>query len=245
VRTAHASVLVLPTPQAVARAGAERVAEIAVSAVNVRGACSIALSGGETPRPLYRLLGSSPLSERTPWDHLDLFFGDERAVPPDSDQSNYGMVRQELLSHIVIPSSHVHRIAAEKEPAAAAREYEDELRKVVGKRGGRLDLILLGLGDDGHTASIFPGTLALEPGEDLIRAVFVQRLKSWRITMTLRSINAARKVIFLVAGKAKAPIVRRILLAGHPSPLLPASMIQPENGEVVWIIDQEAASALV
>jgi 6-phosphogluconolactonase len=177
------------------------------------------------------------------WQHVHLVFCDERAVPPDNPESNFGIVQGDLISRIVIPSENVHRIAGEMSPADAAEQYADELKRLFSKVQRRLDLVLLGVGSDGHTASLFSGTPTLEEGDDLVRAVFVPHLNSWRVTLTLSVINSARTVVFLVSGKQKASVVQRIL--DSKTPQFPASFVRPTGGRLLWMMDEDAASMIV
>lgn len=232
------------SPQTLAEAAADEIVGVIEHAIKDRGICLIALSGGETPRPVYRLLGSPPLKDRVDWQHVHLLFGDERAVPPDNPKSNFGMVHRDLISHIVIPSENVHRIVGEMNPAAAAQDYSDLLKKLLSQVQQRLDMVLLGLGNDGHIASLFPGTPALREDDELVRAVFVPHLNSWRVTLTLSIINSARKVVFLVSGAPKASVVRKILDLKAPSAHLPASLVRPTDGRLLWMIDEAAASLI-
>ncbi len=224
---------------------AELLVEVMRRALSEQGTCSVALSGGATPRLLYHHLGGPPLRESVEWERVHLLFGDERAVPPGDPQSNYSMVERELLSRVPIPPGNVHRIAGEKEPTEAAREYESDVKEVLAHGGGKIDCVLLGLGGDGHTASLFPGSSALREKSALVRAVVDRRTGLGRVTMTLPLINSARRVIFVVAGKEKAGIVRRVLRERGPTVRLPATMVRPPGGEVLWLIDRAAASGLL
>lgn len=220
---------------------AERVVLMINKAIGERGVCFIALSGGETPCPVYRLLGTAPLNNRVDWSLVHLFFVDERAVSSTDPQSNFGMVNRELISHIDIPHTNVHRIEGEKNPELAAADYEQELREIVSNHIVRFDIVLLGLGEDGHTASIFTGTEVVEEEQALVSAVFVPHLCSWRVTLTFRSINNAREVLFLVSGKKKASIVQQILMVHKPTKKIPATMVQPVEGKLFWMLDKDAA----
>lgn len=219
---------------------AKRIILIINKAIKERGDCFIALSGGETPRPVYHLLGKPPMKNQVDWSRVHLFFVDERIVPPTDTQSNYGMVNRELISHIDIPRKNVYRIEVEKKPELAAAEYERELQEIV-SQVVRFDLVLLGIGEDGHTASIFPETTVVEEERAFAFAVFVPHLSSWRVTLTFRSINTAREVLFLVSGKKKALIVQRVLNSPKPRKELPATMVHPVNGNLLWMIDRDAA----
>ncbi len=251
------AVRVAPDASALMRLAAEEVARRAESAAAAGGRFTLALAGGSTPKRLYALLadGAGPFRGRIPWRQTHVFFGDERHVPPDHPESNYGMARAALLSKVPIPPENVHRIRAERtDPADAALEYEQELRLVLGvgpaaARGGlppgevpRLDLALLGLGGDGHTASLFPGSTALEERARLAVATWVERLKAYRITLTLPVLDAARAVVFLVAGSEKAERVADVLEGAGAA--LPAGRVRPVGGDLIWLLDAPAAAAL-
>ncbi len=209
-----------------------------------RGRCILGLSGGETPGPIYRRLGLPSWNSRVDWTRVHLIFADERMVSPQDPRSNSAMVERELLARIAIPPANVHRIRGEREPASAAREYDKELRDLLSRASGRIDCILLGVGEDGHTASLFPGSPALQEMVNLTQAVYCPDEGIWRVTVTLPLINAARKVVFVVTGKRKAEIMARVARAAEPSALLPSSLVQPADGELVWMVDREASSQL-
>ena len=212
-------------------------------AVGDRGICTLGLSGGGTPRGLYRNLSALPEGEAPDWRRIHLCFCDERMVPPDDPESNYGMVRDELISRVPLPAGNVHRIRGERPPAVAAGEYAADIAKALSRTGGRFDILLLGLGEDGHTASLFPGTDVLGERTNLAGAVFVPRLNSWRVSLTLPVINGAREVVFLVAGRAKAEIVRRVLESPGPDPRIPATLVDPVDSSPLWILDLEAGAS--
>lgn len=235
--------LTVADPAALARAAAEEVARRAEEAVAARGAFALALSGGATPRALYALLADSaaPYRARVPWGRVHVWFGDERNVPPDHPDSNYRMAREALLDRVA-PAA-VHRIEGERAAAEAADRYEAELRAhLAGGPGGPppLDLVLLGLGADGHTASLFPGSPALEERARWVAAPFVPRLGAHRITLTLPVLDAARAVLFLVAGAEKAAPLRA-LLAPDPAAPIPAARVRPATGARIVIADRAAA----
>jgi 6-phosphogluconolactonase len=226
-----------------AAAAAERTAdrfEAAVkTAVAERGRAFVCLAGGSTPRDAYRLLAAEPRRSQVPWERVEVFFGDERCVPPEDEGSNYRMAHDALLSKVPIPRSHVHRIRGEGSPEAAAGEYSLDIVKTVGDPP-RFDLVLLGMGPDGHTASLFPGTPAL----DETRAwVAPNRRPEGRcgVTLTFAAINAARQVIVTATGAAKGAALRRVLEDG-PDPL-PAARVRPVDGRLTWIIDASLAAA--
>ena len=196
-----------------------------------RGRFMVALSGGSTPKTLYELLAREQLA----WDKVHFFWSDERHVPPDHPESNYRMANEALLSHVPILQNHVHRVPAENPNAAeAAEQYEQTLKDVTNQSLPRLDLILLGLGTDGHTASIFPGSEVLHETKRLVAAPWVEKFHAYRITMTLPLINNGASVVFLVSGKEKAKIVKEVLEGPEK---YPAQAVKPTNGELLWLVD--------
>jgi 6-phosphogluconolactonase len=223
---------------------AEKIYEVICRTLKEKTQCCIVLSGGETPRNVYRRIGLDETNKGIDWNRVQVFFTDERAVTPEDPQSNYGMVQREWISHISIPQSNVHRINGELEPKSAAQKYEQEIRKVFGQDPVVFDLVLLGIGEDGHTASLFPGTDAVLEKEAFVMSTFVQQFKSWRVTLTVPILNAAHEIIFLAMGKKKASIIQRILEKNTPDIKLPATLIQPPQGTLCWIIDEEAGSEL-
>jgi 6-phosphogluconolactonase len=223
---------------------AEEIAGVIAVSIRDRGFCFVALAGGETPRKVYRRLGASPLKDRVDWSRVHLFFSDERIVPPTYPESNFGMVDRELISHVDLPEQNVHRIKGEIAPEKAAEEYERTLSATLGPKDVRFDLVLLGLGEDGHAASLFPESEGVGETGSLVASVYVSRLLSWRVTLTLRCINSAREVLFLVSGRHKAGIVQRVLEASGPTRDLPATMVRPTNGKLIWNLDEDAAALL-
>ena len=230
------------TPADLVQAAAKLFAETVQEAVKERGICHIALSGGSTPESLYRALADSPWKESIPWKSVRLFWGDERCVPPDHEDSNYRMATQAMIQHVPIPDSNVHRIAGEHDPADAAREYSACIGELLG-HNPVFDLILLGLGPDGHTASLFPGTGAVPVRDRIATEVFVPHLDAWRITLTRPVLNRARTVVFLVQGTSKADMVRRVV-EEEPSEAYPASLVRPESGRLIWMVDREVTSRM-
>jgi 6-phosphogluconolactonase len=209
-----------------------------------RGRFAVALSGGSTPRALYALLAAPGYKEEIFWPQVHLFWGDERCVPPDHADSNYRMVRESLLSKIQIPEANVHRMAGEKEPRVAAAEYERELIQFFQLSNDelpRFDLILLGLGEDGHTASLFPGSDALKETRRLVVANYVAKFNAHRLTLTLPVLNHGAAVLFLITGAGKAAVVKEILTDGGDPSRFPAAQIQPTNGRLMWIVTEDAA----
>jgi 6-phosphogluconolactonase len=223
---------------------ADEIANVMKAAINDRGVCFVALSGGETPRQIYRRLGRDSLKDRVNWNLVHLFFSDERSVPPNDSESNYGMVERSLLSWIDIPRQNVHRIKGEIVPSLAAQEYESDLRSTFGDTKGRFDLLLLGIGEDGHVASMFPGTDVIDEQSALVRAVKNADQNIQRVTLTFPIINNAREILFLVSGKRKSAIVQRVLGTFKPTKDLPATMVRPVDGNLHWLIDHDAASQI-
>ncbi|MDQ7029393.1 MAG: 6-phosphogluconolactonase [Ardenticatenia bacterium] len=238
---------VYDSPKAFVRAAAELFVDRAERAIRERGRFSVALAGGSTPRPLYEMLATPPWSGAVDWGRVHFFWGDERPVPPDHPASNYRMVAETLLAELPINAEHVHRVEAERPPEEAALAYELDLRRHFGLAVGewpRFDLILLGLGGDGHTASLFPHTEVLWEHRRLVAAPFISKLGTHRITMTVPTINHARVILFLVMGQAKAEAVARACRGHYAPDECPAQLIHPRDGELHWVVDKEAAGAL-
>ena len=237
----------LTTPQDLFQAAAEEVIRDATDAVAKRGRFTIALSGGSTPKNLYTLIAANA-SANLPWDQMFFFWGDERHVPPDDPDSNYRMAKEALLSKVPIPANNVFPIPAENPDAnAAAEAYEQTLRKFFNLPAGEFpsfDLILLGMGPDGHTASLFPESAALQEKSRLVVANWVEKLKTSRITLTLPVLNAARCVAFLVSGGDKAEVLREVLEGSAPAEKYPSRLVQPSDGKLIWLVDRAAASQL-
>jgi 6-phosphogluconolactonase len=229
------------------RKAAEQFIGLANNAIQRSGQFTVALSGGSTPRGLYTLLATPEYRNRIDWFHVHLFWGDERCVPADHQDSNFRMAQESLLSKVQIPSENIHRMTGEREPEQAATEYEEHLRRVFHLPPGgvpRFDLIFLGLGEDGHTASLFPGSPALNERNRLVATVYVKRLNAYRLTLTLPVINAAAQITFLVTGHSKSAMVREILAADFKSQNYPANQVRPVNGNVTWLISKDAAGEL-
>ncbi len=247
-----ASVDVLPSADAVAAAGAEHVIAAADTAIAATGRFNLGLSGGSTPKRLYALLASPALASRIAWPRVHAFWGDERCVPPDDPASNYRLARETLLERVPIPAAQVHRVRGEDAPPAAAAAYEAELRRELAtpagpprtEPGARIDLLLLGMGDNGHTLSLFPGDPVLEERARWVVAVDVDAVPPSRVTMTAPIANAAAEVLFLVAGRDKAAMLARVLRGPRDPHALPAQLIAPASGRVRWLVDAAAASAL-
>ena len=218
-------------------------------AVQEKGQFSVALSGGSTPKSLYSLLANdSSFRTEVPWERTHFFWGDERHVPPDHPESNYRMTKEAMLSKIAIPSENVHRIRAENPNAQqAAEEYEETVRTFFRLRAGefpRFDLVLLGMGPDGHTASLFPGTEALREQRRLVVANWVEKFHAHRITMTLPVLNQAAFVLFLVSGEEKAETLRQVLEERGQNPPFPSQLVRPTQGRLLWLVDRGAGRLL-
>lgn len=237
----------LLTPQELFEDAAEEVVAATNDAVEERGRFSIALSGGATPKSLYNLLATNARNT-LPWDKMFFFWGDERHVGPSDPESNYRMANEVMLSKVAVPPANIFRVPSENPDAAAVAEaYEQSLRNFFSLQPGQFptfDLILLGLGPDGHTASLFPGTAALEEKSRLVVANWVEKFKTHRITLTLPVLSAARLVTFLVSGTDKAPALAAVLEGDAPGNQYPAKLVRPKDGKLLWLIDRAAASGL-
>jgi len=234
--------LVVPDLESLQRDAVQEFSTCALGAVRGAGRFSVALAGGNTPRGMYELLAAQGAG--LPWDKIHVFFGDERHVPPDHPESNYRMARETLLSKVAIPEGNVHRVPAELDAAAAAAAYENTLREFFQLQPGafpHFDLVLLGMGDDGHTASLFPGSRALAEGTHLVVANAVEKLNGERITLTLPVLNHAANVVFMVSGASKAPALRDVFDLATPGDY-PSRLVRPVNGRMLWIADKAAAS---
>lgn len=231
---------------ALALAAADWFVRGANDAVASRGRCLVAISGGNTPTPLFALLATPAWCERVNWARLHLFWCDERFVPPNDERSNYGVVRRVLLPNVSIPAGNVHPIPTGTGTAEeAATQYEATIRQVVG--GDTLpafDLVLLGLGDDGHTASLFPHSPLLRVEDQLVAADAARRAGTFRVTMTVPLLNAARQTMFLVSGASAAVALRDVLEGDRDPERLPAQLIRPERGSLQWTVDRAAAALL-
>jgi 6-phosphogluconolactonase len=235
---------IYPTGALAARAIADQIVSIAENSINARGRFTILLSGGHTPRPLYALLAAREFNDQIDWSNVHAFFSDERCVPPEHPDSNNHMVRHVLLDNVPIPVSHIYRIHGEIDPEQAAHDYEKILHDFFGRReagGARFDLSLLGVGEDGHTASLFPGSDALNETERWVRAVYAEHLESWRVTLTPLALNAAQNTFFFVTGESKADIMRGILKPSDGDTPLPVHAIKPRTNAPRWYLDQAAA----
>lgn len=238
------NVQVFQTPEQVARAAVQYIVNLAKPVTNTRP-FSVVLSGGNTPRRVYELLATDELRDQLNWQLVHLFFGDERPVPADNPASNYGMALATLISRVPIPESNVHPISGAGDPQDNASSYQQELRSYfAGSDSPQFDLVLLGMGEDGHTASLFPASNALSEKDAWVVANWVKRLNEFRITLTVPAINSAAQILFLVTGASKAAALAAVLNGPLQPDLLPAQLIKPSQGELVWMVDGAAASQL-
>jgi 6-phosphogluconolactonase len=239
-----------PDAAALARRAAQYFAEKSAAAASERGLARIAISGGSTPKAAFGLLGdpAQPWRSQMPWDKLDLWWVDERCVPPDDADSNYRMTREALLDKVPLKPEQIHRMEGELDPVEAAAKYEMELRNGFGLKDSdrpRFDLLQLGLGPDGHTASLFPHTAALHETARLVTANHVETVKdSWRVTLTQPVINNASDVFFLISGQDKARILKEVLTGPHDTERLPSQLIAPVGGILTLLLDKAAAALL-
>jgi 6-phosphogluconolactonase len=240
-------VRVYPTRSAAAHAVAAQFAATAEKAITARGRFSAVLAGGNTPRDVYRLLASDEYAPMVGWQKTQVFWGDERAVSLNDPENNAHMARETLLNYVPIPIENIHRIQTQLPPQEAADEYERTLRAYFTTRGmrePRFDFMLLGMGAEGHIASLFPHAPALTERERWVVATYVEPKQSWRITLTPVALNAASKIIFLVIGEEKAQALKQALSEPKRPDDFPAQIINPPQGQVLWIVDRAAASLL-
>jgi len=238
-----------PNAAALAARSAQYFVEMAEEAVEARGRARIAISGGSTPKAAFQLLGDphQPWRARMPWDKLELYWVDERCVPPDSQESNFRMTREALLDHVPLRSDKIHRMEGELEPDEAASRYESGLRnnfRLEGAEAPHFDLVQLGIGPDGHTASLFPHTEALNEMMRLVVSNHVPQMDAWRITLTWPVINQARSVFFIISGIDKAGVLKEVLTGPRDAERLPSQLIWPASGILTLILDKSAASQL-
>ena len=238
-----------PDPAALARRAAQYFVEMAGEAVEAQGRARIAISGGSTPKAAFELLAdpNQPWRARMPWTELDIYWVDERCVPPSHADSNYRMTREALLDHVPLRPDKIHRIEGELDPEAAVARYESELRnsfQLEGAESPRFDLVALGMGADGHTASLFPHTKAIHEMSRMAVASHVPQLDTWRVTLTWPVINHARSVFFLVSGEDKAATLHEVLTGPRDPERLPSQLIWPSSGILTFILDKDAAALL-
>jgi 6-phosphogluconolactonase len=231
------------------RGAAAYYAEALSGAGRERAQVRAAFSGGNTPRPVFELLGErrEPYREQVPWDKLEFFFVDERTVDPTSNESNYGIARAALFNHVPLQPAQIHRMQGELDPEEAAAKYESAIRNAFRLEGAempRFDVISLGMGDDGHTASLFPHTAAIHELGRIVVANQVPQKQTWRITLTWPVINQARDVSFMIMGEDKAEVLNRVLLGDYDPETLPSQLIRPSNGKLMLLLDERAAARL-
>lgn len=229
-------------------AAAGKIVHVCKESIRANGRCSIALAGGSTPKPLYKLLSVRPFVEQIDWSRLHFFWSDERFVPPDHPDSNYQMAFQTLLSKVAIPDANVHRVETEQPNVeTAALQYESAIRSFFNTEDDavpKFDLILLGLGEDGHTASLFPSSPAITESKNLVFGMYVENIQGSRVTFTAPLINGARSVLFFVSGTSKARILKVILEGPSRKELYPAQLVRPVDGTIYWFVDRNAAKEL-
>jgi 6-phosphogluconolactonase len=249
IRIPPATIQVVPDSKVLARAAADAVNRAARAAIAARGRFLIALSGGSTPRAIFQLLAAEQEARTSPidWSRVHVFFGDERCVPSDHPDSNYRMAREALLSKVPIPEDQIHRVQTELGPELAAERYAAEVISAAEPEPGTVpsfDLILLGMGTDGHTASLFPETTALEERQSWVVANWVVKLGAHRVTFTYPLINAAKEVLFIAAGEEKALVLRHVLRGDPSGQRYPSQHVRPQNGVLTWLVDESAAQLL-
>jgi len=249
IKHPHAELQVYPDIPTLSRAVTDEFIRVGRAALARRGGYAVALAGGSTPRASYALLAQDERGKGTglAWDKVEVFFGDERPVPPEHLESNFRMAQEALLSHVMVKPERVHRIRGELEATPAAAEYESAIKTTLVNSVRDIpsfDLILLGMGPDGHTASLFPGSPALQETTRLVCANWVGKLGTWRITFTFPLLNAAAQVLFMVAGADKADMLRRVLKGEPSGSTYPAQKVQPTTGRLLWMLDEAAAQQL-
>lgn len=235
---------VFETPEILSEAAAELMVQIAANSLAERGRFVISLSGGKTPERLFKILAESPFYTKIQWANTFIFWGDERCVPYNDERNNAHRARILLIDKIPIPSDNVFPIPVNMEPAEAARQYEETIKDYFGNKTPGFDLILLGLGENGHTASLFPETEVLHEKTALVKQVYVEEQKMFRITMTAPLLNLARNILFLVTGKSKSEILKTVLEGPMETDKYPAQLIKPAVGDLWWFADKAAAADL-
>jgi 6-phosphogluconolactonase len=240
---------VSPTPADTARAAAQLFTEGTAKAATARGIARIAISGGTTPKSMFQLLAdpAEPFLKQVPWDRIELYWVDERCVPPDNSESNFRMTNEALLSKVPLPAERIHRMEGELDPAVAAARYESTIRntfKLEGAETPTFDLVLLGMGDDGHTASLFPHTDALNELSHIVVPNHVPQKDAWRITLTWPVINQGREVAFLIEGAGKAQVLHDVFLGPYQPETYPSQIIRPASGRLTLLLDAAAAAKL-
>jgi 6-phosphogluconolactonase len=239
------NVEILPDLEAISHEAASLFVDASKDSITMRKKFAVAVSGGLTPRRLYTLLSVAPYRDQVDWQKVHFFWADERCVPKEDEASNFKTVFDRLLSKVPIPNENIHRIKGEEDPEKAARDYEADMREFFGASGlPAFDLVLLGMGEDGHTASLFPGSKSLEETARLAVPVYLGEPYGNRITLTLPVLNNAAQILFLVAGSSKATVLSEILSNGEKKNEFPTGRIRPARGTVIWLIDREAAGGV-
>ncbi len=235
---------VLEDLKALSGAAAELFVAESARAIAARGRFAVSLAGGNTPKPAYELLATPAFKTRVDWSRVHVFWGDERCVPPDHAKSNFRMTREALLNHVSVPTAQIHRIRGELAPPAAAADCEADLKHFFNNGPTAFDLIFLGLGDNAHTASLWPGTSVVHETRRLAAEVYVPEQDLWRVTLTAPALNAGRVVAFLVSGADKADAVREVTSGPRDPNRFPAQLIQPDDGNLIWLLDRPAHAAV-
>jgi 6-phosphogluconolactonase len=236
---------IYPNLDVLSQGAADLFIELAKKSISKKGQFSAALSGGSTPKPLYETLASADRQEEIEWEKVHLFWGDERCVPPDHPDSNYKMVKETLLQKISIPEINIHRVPAELDPRMAAFSYEETLRSLQNGPLPVFDLVFLGMGEDGHTASLFPHSAGLNEEDRWFIANYAPERGTWRLTLTKNAINAAKNIVVLVAGGEKADMLFDVLEGEYQPFEKPIQLIMPVEGRMIWLVDQAAAANLL
>lgn len=243
--TAKANIHIFENAEAVAQAAAQHIIELARLCIAKKGRFSLALAGGSTPKRIYEMLATDTFATQVNWSKVHIFFGDERTVAPDHADSNFRMANEALLSHVELPAQNVHRINGVGDAAANASLYESELKEFFGDvEFPRFDLIMLGMGDDGHTASLFPHSAALNETQKWVTANWVEKFETFRITLTAPVINHAAHIMFIVTGAGKTDRLPEVLRGERDTERLPSQLIQPVNGTLDWYVDKAATGKL-
>ena len=249
MQTQNRELQIFENGEAVSRIAAELLTDMALETLTSKESFAVALSGGSTPKNMFAtLVNDAALRDRMPWDRVHFFWGDERHVPPDHTDSNYGMTNEAMLSKVPVPPENIHRLQAENPDAEkVADDYEQELRSFFKLEKDQLpvfDCVFLGMGPDGHTASLFPGTKALHERQRLVVSNWVDKFQTYRITLTTPVLNHADVVIFLVSGEEKAEPLREVLEGEKQTERFPSQLIEPTHGKLLWLVDRDAAGLL-
>lgn len=237
-------VRILQDSDAIANAAAQIIIDIGLRSIAKHGRFSLVLSGGSTPQSLYRVLATADLATQIQWSAVHVFWGDERCVPSDHADSNYRMAKEMLLDHVNVLPENIYRIKGEIDANQAAIEYEEILRNYFGSNPPNFDALLLGMGTDGHTASLFPNSRALDESQRWVVGNYVASKQTWRVTLTSVAINAASNVIFLVTGDDKAESVWQVIKGSYQPRVLPSQLVKPSPGNLLWMLDEAAAARL-